>query len=84
MSDFTRIFSELISTGAFLERYDSQFSLVKAEKTTRQIQIFMRDLNKKAENEVYERAAKDLTIYKEFVDFTKRRLQAAPVTPTVI
>lgn len=44
----------------------------------------MRDLNKKAENEVYERAAKDLTIYKEFVEFTKRRLQAAPASPTVI
>ncbi len=63
LGDMMKIFSELMKTGGFLDRYDRQFSLIHAERTTRQIQIFMNDLNSKLVADFYENAAKELPIY---------------------
>ncbi len=63
LGDMMKIFSELMKTGGFLDRYDRQFSLIHAERTTRQIQIFMNDLNSKLVVDFYENAAKELPIY---------------------
>lgn len=59
-----------------MERYDRQFSLIHAERTTRQIQIFMKDLNSKLVDDFYERTTKELPIYHEFIEFKMRKISA--------
>jgi hypothetical protein len=69
LGNFLEIFSDLVGKGGYLEKYDKLYSFIHVEKTNRSIQIFIRELDKKTSVDFYEKAAKELPIYQEFMEF---------------